>query len=783
MVRGASIMAYSENSFEGVNMDYILYGKAVQIAKALYVTGNLWFNGGDGIIRGEDHAEVRAAQVERATIVNMVGDEAISWEVTADHTVDVVNSQHRWEAFISNTHDLLNDDITSDAWKNPLIMGYDSDYETFWIDSALDVPSGDLVLSRADLTWDSSTSGEVTLYEVGTPENGKAEILTIYDCIDYTDVWSYKHLDARIEMVDRYYGPHYDDTVSLWGSATSWWDSLELGNNMFRFPFEVKEVPEEDTLYITKTGSRFTTPRRVSMNASVPEKITVTSTSTEDSSTLNSAVFLVTSRNYNFSDTFVATDNGDSKYFDLEYKKISVAPSTQFTIGVKLKNWTWGEADVIKIPVSSFAPYGFTKPTLQTTELEFTFLNYNTYQNIEATSGYNFYNNRTYGGLIQLKFQNTHTRIAVTTEENSTGLTYTGLKFSDDCLQMIKGGSADVTISWNTVPTWTDFRHHAFPVVKDFNDVKNVYDNLNRTITFIDPSAIQCLAGTRRRYHVDEELEDSTYATYGEAELITEINKGLDAVHSSSSVAADSWDGQLLNIDIDSQVWNSRSRWDPDEDDIWTTIGEQSNLDAYGDWYITEFDSAHLDYPSDYAYSEGYVKKVHIYAIVTASACSRKGILGGWDHPYTTYTLDQSQPDFYENILKGVIPSVLELPDITLPDNSSIERHVVKEDASLFYNEIKCVKLTEVVNPTTAPTFDLGLTVIADMLLAEMQKHKEDYEKKTTTEWDETDITRVWHENIIQVRDFVVIVEWNWDHLNPDKQFTPVLNTPPYAGE
>lgn len=780
-------------------MEYIYYDM-IMYAKALWLTGLLWFNTGGNVITGEDTAAVNAALIERSYVPKVVGTNEVAW--TTNNVLWATNNLYTVEVN-PNVGNFAN--IVSDLRKLCVTAVYDNEYrppsfpyETYWLfDDNKSLPPDGFVLAEADIGWQSTNK----TYSLKMPENIKGNLITIYDNFipekeEDRTVFNEHELTNRVVIAERYYPQAKTNLLetTLWKDKECWWNYIGLGTNNFHFPFEIKQGPASEIFSFNKLGKRFIPPRAVT-NFNIAESVSmVVSNSSTTNLGSNASVILVTGERSGGANSFSVYDNDEPKYLNIGNKAITVENSKEFDIDISLKEWHWGMSTVRVSAVS--IPLGFAVPMMSFTKnyVDFTTNDYSQVKKITGKAPYSIYKGKTSGSLVRLNFKKYNEFIAVTTTGNpESSNPWKGLKFTPSMALIKDGETKDIKIDIIEPVTNSVFITPSVYTTNELHQIRGLLTNLNKTVSFLKPKDLKFEEGVKYLYSLSTNINDDVnWKAYTEDEVLENINATLEVepetniITYSGSMISNTpfWSGgRLSNINIGGFLQGLWAQHDPlggtDYDAYYDlqscTLSVNSNIEN------TRLKDCYFDYPSEMAFTNDYIKNIAIYARIKCSYAKR--IIPDDGEGFTS-VYDQSQPKFYESVLKGVVPDVLRLPPLVLPPNKKDNFYSLDNKMMLYYEENKLVLLATAETPSEFPLFDLGISKIADFEETELQKTSTEYEYKEGGTFEQRYSFTKEHRNEIQILEFILVTEWNWKHLNKyNIPFEPQLNTPEWTEE
>lgn len=190
-------------------------------------------------------------------------------------------------------------------------------------------------------------------------------------------------------------------------------------------------------------------------------------------------------------------------------------------------------------------------------------------------------------------------------------------------------------------------------------------------------------------------------------------------------------------------------------------------------------------WPLDYAFTQGYVSRYRVYATVYVPQAETMEIDDDillhdrWD-----FTPDTSEVNMYttDDLATGM--AMPELPTGVGVNGplAYTNLYVDVEDKSTAY---KWKLLCDVSNPTVRPSFTVGtgtmpaLPAVADLQAAGWS-YDDDPPEAPQVGWYTTDYVRGQSEytHYVKLHRIIVVVDWNWKHLNDANPYSPTPHTP-----
>lgn len=190
-----------------------------------------------------------------------------------------------------------------------------------------------------------------------------------------------------------------------------------------------------------------------------------------------------------------------------------------------------------------------------------------------------------------------------------------------------------------------------------------------------------------------------------------------------------------------------------------------------------------LPYPSDYACASGYVSRVTVYALAR-SYCAP--LEPEFDEVTTnayavTASGDLGWPGSWSGVTYGALDAA-SAPG-SFSGTNALTTSGCYDYIDAGQTDTRVLSLVATFdNPSARPTFDIGVDAL-DVLQAELNDARTKVESSETLggggtryEVGEIDLRAARH--VLKLTHFVVIVDWNWKHLNDSARFAPDAHTP-----
>lgn len=342
------------------------------------------------------------------------------------------------------------------------------------------------------------------------------------------------------------------------------------------------------------------------------------------------------------------------------------------------------------------------------------------------------------------------------------------------------------------------------------NQAANVLSNLTRTVCFFNGADLDGTNCVRVEWSgVEVATNQSVWSWQSSPKDPIEF----------SSIVGDIWDATLLTatcqtntVSFDGELASASRRASEEflarkeeareDPDFWD---EHYNLEGLGSarYSSVRIINAFLPYPSDYALTNGLVKRVRVYAIVTSSIDGYD--VGRWSTPYNpinsisfaaspaleSYTLAGSTEPLHKMLHEGLgigadvgryeVPAFNENGwTLALTPNYSTWSSAYTVPPVVIMR-----LLADVADPTSRVPITIGAPFKWPDYYVEVSH---DAESGRYDKGDGYDV--VWSTGHYKFRRqrvtvylsmLAVVVDWKWDYLNPANPYTPTPYTPPWV--
>lgn len=205
--------------------------------------------------------------------------------------------------------------------------------------------------------------------------------------------------------------------------------------------------------------------------------------------------------------------------------------------------------------------------------------------------------------------------------------------------------------------------------------------------------------------------------------------------------------------------------------------------------HVRKLTGCRLPYPSEYACASGYVSRVSIYALAVSDSLVLSPVFG-WgasedpaDIDSITASGNLGWPDRWSGTLYGVLDAASAFRGPAMSNELTPAGYAVYGTlmTSALYPPRVMSLIATVDNPSTRPVFELGAETLA-LVQEQMNDYStkiessHEYELMTESRVSEREGREITH--MLYVTHFVVIVDWNWKHLNDAAPFVPDAFTP-----
>jgi len=745
-------------------MTLIKYG-CIFVSAGVFISGALlWDGSGDRRVMAESVAEIMAAQVERSEVAYLFGTNAVP-DFSSNNVVSVRLEFATLYGAMEAARELAVDNTASVLWLDPNVTIADgatiAGCDAQWV--ATNIGGGDytctLILSNSASIYNSSGSRRADSSCIYMPD------------VDTNDV---------APICSRFFPSVNLGTVAVFGEDFNWWQHIGISTNVYKYECEQWHNIDGTEIDVTFVGGAGFT-NDASLHIPYPDlngSFGIHSSNTNGAQ-LRAALFQVdepTRGSAVFAVSDAAGASSDNIIFTAE--TVTVTEGGPETLGIHpgsnvgtIERITWS---IIGTGIDTWPAYG--------TCGGFYWGGYNPAWNVSRVITIHALQDAdSSDGAVVLRFQRSsqpgvYQYVAVQIVDDDEGDADIAVMPALSVINKEQTAVVSVEIAAATnMYYWTDKRIAA----TNLFEAKAVLESLARSVVFYDADDLDYDAWVRYRYtgftNEYESGDSSVYGTFGFGSTLTAYN-GLSTPLTTTYTNGGGYYGGIMQITADISVGNSRI----DSFDYGT-----SSYSASADYDLYEVSGCSLEYPSLYAITNGYVKRVRVYICVSAARGNRTTIPMYWDSDVLSFSGYSHQPWFYEQFNYG---NALYLDLCSRDDGGQgFPPNGIETPAYNFsisgLRAYKLIKVGDETNPTELVKFDIG-GKLADYNFA--MGGKSDFESyelvSTALDGDVTsEVGYFEHNNSLRIEKIVVVVDWSWQHCNDAVPFVPQNNTPAWA--
>ena len=776
-----------------------IYGSGVFVAACLTITGAVWFSASrvNQTPRGEDIAECMAAYNERYYVGYATGTNAVAWPSNTVSSVPLWDMIYR--QILCRSRDMLVLPPDGYAVGGFTVSNLSFSGRVFWVDPAYSFHDGGL-LASSDSHWafatnqvvqsDSNNSFSVSYYELSGPSNTASSVPTTGShalngqdvCPFIPDGTRFKESEydageripeTNTACVARYvYGPRATNQVETfdypaWTSG-SFWSEIGLGTNSYQYGCErflYSEIPFD----IVQLGDGYVCSNAYSyVKSSSPGPVRVTSVSPPPASVARrvgasafrmtdvmglglSSVFCVgmAGLSGSFSETWAAIPYADSgggvanafaipegsAYIDTHVQQLGAYPASQKSCALTC----YGDA------------YASTN--------QLSWLTGNPPLRIFCAEN----------GIGLIRFTTTVAGVQTITDISVCNPSANHLSLDSYSAQIAAAGTHDFRPSINPFPTGCVLTVGMAVSTSHLHAAKAVLQSMTRSVCIA--SGIPDIGISPWYYNSTNSFDyESGSLRLSPWDSYPPLYRTYTNFFAETSVLAD--------VYVSENYWQKKWIYSQEE-------GGQTYYDRGAESTISiKLSKNHyfLPYPSKYACESGYVNKVEVYGVFMISPVSAltMGYWFGSDDADVSYSVHP--PQDYNSRTLGICSHPCVLPELTVSwtKDSSVDFYAEHSDVdclSIVLSKIKDFSSGECKNGSNL-FFEVGITdcpqipeSFSDISEAEETKHFWNYDYT----FARSDLATGWK---ISMPYYVIVVDWNWKHLNEANPFQPVTWTP-----
>lgn len=789
-------------------MYFKAYGKWVSISVGVAITGALWFARPWRGYRAEDVAELQAGVIERELIYRLTGDECAISNSYAD-----IGGHILWSR--------MYDQVLCGA--RNLATNVDT-HGVFWLPPGIDIADGDNLYSvsytNAYVEWGRTNEPpHIRTYTFGPPLNMTEHKPTTASLADDEEAFIAPRTPRyQLPLVARgLEGRHPEfesNTVSssrMFGDYCNWWESAGFTNGVFNYDFEFWEGLDDRVVNVSiDSNVHFelsTNQLFFAWDDDSLHKLTVHSKN-NDKNRMHAEIVRI-SYIGNICNV-VASDAGNIENLNIYFagRTRKVAQGSEVTLALHPASDIEAEeyivwqvfGDCITVRPQGGGVFGNTlywggneNPAWDTPQTVV----------IKAlTNGTEFIN----GAII--RFQRSSQPgvyqdfpVGVTPIETSEELVVNPPQDVFFFSQKLGESTAYIGVT-NDVPELKTSRY-----ISDnkLDNAWQVLTNLSRSVMYgyyADPNTLMATQIVTRVVNASTNVALDEIGSQSDWFKISTAVAGVNAVLGGTPVSvtnAGSVVHSVLDISAGGYV---NGDWSFDHlEDSGGSVEYEYGKSA---WYasaltrLNEYYGVRTPYPSYYAITNGYVNKFEVYGVFEYSASvpwatvDVQSDTNGANFSYSfTYDFDDVLDiNHYSNYLFGVVSDAAVYAELEcLPHNKEIyetriESNYAKTNAPLMLlASIDCSALTA---GDDYPLFDI-VRAPATISLAAGDYHnrrkQQDYSWTQNNDYGNSSVflEEIRFENDIRLTHFLILVDWSWDHCNPDKPFEPEINVPQWT--
>lgn len=741
-------------------MTLIKYG-CIFVRAGVIISGGLLWSGKD-LVRnqGEHVAEVLAASVEREQVAYLFGDEV------PEFGTNVVSARRDFSVLYG----------AMDAGRD---MAVDNSADVYWLDPDVEIESG-AVVAGCDARWyvAEETNGSYTC-ELAV-SNASAHVHTTGSRVaDEMSLYMPGYEDDYAVMCEEFFPGVGYATNALFGTYNNWWQEIGISSNYYKYGCEHwrgLDGQEVDISLVAGSGFSNAVDTVVVAYPGVDGDVSLISTST-NSSEMRAAVFKLSSDGRD--DAWIAvSDGGDAANIVISAKTVTIEEGGSATITIHPGS-DIGTVETIKCTYYGEGIYytslGWGNPGL------IAWGGYNPAWNVpRSITIYTEPDADSVDGAAVMRFERSsqpgvYQWMAIEIVDDEAGTP--DIDVADVMQHVSKGGEVsygfEISPATNYVMV-TDKRMRT----NNLTEAKAVLERLRRSVVFFDYDDIDFDEVIRQRVsgstNIFVEGDTSVYGSYDLSDALGLYN--ALAVQSASVTTNASWGGSFLSVTAALSV-------DDDSNDDFDYGSSEANASADINSYTVK--GCTVDYPSEWAIATGLVARVRVYLCVSTVLANRASRPPYWGVDVVSFSGYSHQPWFYEGFSYGssVYTDLCSRND----GGSGFPANGLETPAYSFgsgFASYKVVKIADVVDPDEVVEFDIGGGVEDYDFEFSGRSDFESFELVYQEDDDGHILAGVAfydHGNSWRVERVMVVVDWSWDHLNPDTPFVPTINTPAWV--
>lgn len=769
------------------------YGAGVVVSAGVMLTGVLWLDRPSPYIAAEDLVELTAAVNERITVAYWTGTNNPSF------SSNVITSFVEWKGLYDDVLVRARAMATNTPADIPAIL---------WLDASVPAPQDGDTIAYSDAGW---TLQSITTIELDEMVPGQPPQL-IYNYAQTTLSNSYDAIPTTAtrtgENAAKFYWPLMNPVCFPLGSLVfpyttstnltaewdhgNWWDRIGNGTNVYKYGCEKWHGTEGEELLITLVGgighvllanSLTISPADTTFHPVGVRNVAVTANA------IFSSLYRVDAENRK-SVYFAVTDESTFPVIQLTLSatklEVDAGGDTTFTVRPK--------SEIFSQRIMTFSAVGGV--SVSPSAAIFTTNNWETPVTITVAAS-EMEDHGDSAALVDIGYGTEHNFLAV--KINNGGMATKGIKTSAQVYDVYKAQSVNAQIGLADEATNIYITARHIITTNSLNEARNVLTNMTRTMCILPYSSLAFTNATRHwpSGRVDWEAigdEDAIIPIPDIPldELEDEILSIAASFTNQETVVSfgdpNRWRGDLIDVSLRmnaAEEVSFRYVYDPEDwyDHTYYSLSDWSHM--FANAYVLH--GASLPYPSRYACESGYVSRVSIYAAIFPMTGNEP--LTGFNFGLgEADEIDASgsvhKPEDLNGYGLGLTDHLCPFPSIPGFDDSvsanKASQYTLDTDTP-GVKEIRLTLLGSWDNPTSVPVFDVGTTNIvfpADCFRRQMTEVT--YLSASNYASFETILTRYrsYFSAWLCVSHFIVVVDWNWKHMNPSAPFVPVPHTP-----
>lgn len=752
--------------------DWRKYG-FVLLSAGVFVTGVLWYERKDMAVRAEDVAELRSAVIERMRWAYAFEGDTLS-QPRAPVVPLYIRAQDIYDAILLPTREIS-------LGGSQATFPYVTAPAVYWLHPDAVVKDG-YIISECERQWELQEepgAGEITLrnYVLSPPSNSVEHLRTTASVLagSQVDWWS----DSGVWSGDPWPGLARTNLPSArfwhgtngimsctWGDEIWWRETTGVSNGIPRWGCEL--IPEFKISSVAGGGFEIVSDNLADALSRSNDvgTVSVRSIRPQESAIYASEIFSI-SRSGLEPAHFGATDRGGANtnsIFNVEHPRYVIPEGTA-------RGPFWARP---RIPTTNIVTFAIDKiwssPSLslyrldQTDHLLFSIAGGNAgwYMRSEMDA------DRAHDLMLYsiTALGEIHHCIVQQNDTTAAGpLPDMVVSPASDTFSM--GAQKSFTVRLNRDLTSDPVLDMAVRR-RNLDEARSVLTNLTRSVAFIPFSY---LSSTNTVIRVWE----SSFTEWGDSEygISTLWNKAAADLEELESTSYDEGSNvyelwEYIRIAEESVSIDSESDYPPD-------VRSHSSAHAH----IKEYYGIKSPYPHAEAYSSGLVSRVQVYLVLTAGSAPGYFHLGTHSSWYDSYSGGLTGSLFAGELVENF--TVLDLyPELPAGAGTVSRTSVPVFSFQQTYSspKIKLISVCDEAIPKAPVCFDITADTAPNLpdsfISGSGVKNAGTYENRIS---ERSAGLRV------AVQGAVVVVDWQWEHMNPESRYVPELHSPQWADE